>query len=223
MKRMKILLLAFGVALLGSTPARAGQNDVTYRHISKLSFRSCVFEANIPTGLAPEKSVRPDILFLTRIYESGLSEKPAGQLERLRNYFRLPELSLREESNEVEITWHVYEEGEKKRDEIKKKQKIRQVVMMNGDEYTIFVIPQEINIKDNFYQFLIEIYKVQTKQTANLASTELLVKKEVLWNFRGPLAVGFFFPDKVCFLTLTIWAGWSSLGPRLGAGMKGII
>jgi hypothetical protein len=223
MKAMKLLVLAFGIAFLGHHPAKAAQKELVYRYESKLSFKSCLFEADIKTSLAPEKDVQPDILFLARIYESGLSEKPAGQLDSLRTYFRLPELALKQESKEIEITWQVYEEGKNKKNEIKRNQKVRQVAELNGDEYTIFIIPQEINIKDNFYQFVFEIHRNQGKEASGLVSTKLLVKKEVLWNFCGPLAIGFFFPDKVYFLTFTIWVGWSSLGPRLGAGMIGII
>jgi hypothetical protein len=142
-----------------------------------------------------------------------------------RTYFRLPELALKKESGEVEITWQVYEEGKDKKDEIKKNQKISQVAELGGDKYGIFIIPQQVNFKDNFYQFLIEIRRHRGKEAAdaNLVSSELLVNRELLWNFHGPLAIAFFFPDKVCFLTITIWAGWSSSGGRLGAAMQGII
>jgi hypothetical protein len=223
MKAVKILALAVGVVFLARDPAAARRQEVIFRHESTLSFKTCLFEADLSTGLAPEQEKEPKILLLTQLFGGGLSEKPAGQLESLKSYFRLPELALKEESGEIEITWEVYEEGRNKKDEIKKDQKISQVAELDGDRYTIFIIPREINIKDNLYRFLIEIHRNKTKETGGLFSMELLVSRELLWNFRGPLAVGFFFPDKIYFLTFTIWAGWSNSGPRLGSAMAWII
>ncbi|MDH4272022.1 MAG: hypothetical protein OEW18_08610 [Candidatus Aminicenantes bacterium] len=223
MKALKILALAVGIVFLGCEPATTGQQEVSYRYESTLSFKTCLFEADIKAGREPEKEGEPDILLLARIYESGLSEEPVGQLDNLRSYFRLPDLALKKQSGEIDMTWEVYEEGKNKKDEIKKNQKIWQVAELNGNEYMIFIIPQQINVKDNDYQFLLEIHRIQEKDAAGLVSTELLMKKELLWNFHGPLAIGFFFPDKVYFITFTIWAGWSSSGGRIGTRISGII
>jgi hypothetical protein len=223
MKAMNILALAVGVVFWGHDPAKAGRQEVTYRYESTLSFKTCLFEADIQTGREPEKEGEPDILLLARINERSLSHKPNGQLDSLRSYFRLPELALKHKSGSIEIAWEVHEEGKNKKDEIKRNQKIRQVAELNGDEYTIFIVPQQIDVKAHDYQFLLEIHRVQRRDAAGLVSTELLMKKELLWNFHGPLAIGFFFPDKVYFLTFTISAGWSRSGPPVGTAMEWII
>jgi hypothetical protein len=224
MKAMKILALAASIAFSGSEQAIAGQQEVTFRHESTLSFKTCLFEANIKTGLAPEKAGQPDILLLARLFGTGMtSAKPAGQLDSLRIYFRLPELVLKEESGLTEIAWRVYEEGKNGKEETKTNQKISRAAELNGEKYTIFIIPQKIEVKDKLYQFLFEIRRNKRKEDAGFYSSELLVAKELLWNFRGPLAIGFFFPDKVYFLTFTIWAGWSNQGPRLGTAIEWII
>ncbi len=223
MKAMKILALAVGIAFLGRAPAAVGQQEVTYRYESTLSFKTCLFEADIQTGREPEKAAEPDILLLARIDERSLSHNPDGQLDSLRSYFRRPGLALKYKSGSIEIAWEVHEEGKNKRDELKRNQKIRQAALLNGKDYTIFIIPQEIDVKADVYQFLLEIHRVQRKDAAGLVSTELLMKKELLWNFHGPLAIGFFFPDKVYFLTFTISAGWSRSGPPVGAAMEWII
>jgi hypothetical protein len=226
MKVMKILALAVGFVFLGRDPAAAAQQEVTYRHETTLSFKTCLFEANIKTDHLPEKGGRPNILLLARLFGTGLmSAKPTEQLDNLKTYFRLPDLAAKKESGDVTIAWRVYEEGKNGREETQTNQKISQVVELGGDKYGIFIIPQQINVKDNFYQFLIEIRRNKRKEAADadLVSSELLVNKELLWNFHGPIAIGFFFPDKVYFLTLTIWAGWSSSGGRIAAAMEWII
>jgi len=165
MKAMKILALAVGVAFLGRDPAPAGQQEVSFRYENTLSFKTCLFEADVKTGLPPQKAGQPDILLLARLFGSGLSVKPNEQLDRLKTYFRLPELALKEESGLIEIVWQVYEEGKNRKDEIKKKQKISRVAELKGDKYIIYIIPQQINVNDRFYQFLIEIHRNKGNET----------------------------------------------------------
>jgi hypothetical protein len=61
MNAMKILALAVGVAFLGRDPSASGQQEVTNRYESTLSFKTCLFEADIKTGLAPVKSRAPGL------------------------------------------------------------------------------------------------------------------------------------------------------------------
>jgi hypothetical protein len=48
---------------------------------------------------------------------------------------------------------------------------------------------------------------------------ENVMSKEILWNFGGPLAIGFFFDENAYFVTFTIDYGWSAFGGSLGVGM----
>jgi hypothetical protein len=87
------------------------------------------------------------------------------------------------------------------REEGKSRSKVRKTVFLSGDEYTIFLIPKEINAKENVFKFVLEIYKTQNR--GELA----------------PLAVGFFFDDKICFLTFTVGVSMSSFGGSIGSGL----
>jgi hypothetical protein len=207
-----------------------GTQDKTTSPISsgsglRLSFKSCLFEAEKSSGLTQEKA-GPEILLLAKIYESSLGGA-SEQLQNLRKLFRLPELNLKEESPEVEVVWkfsrEIYDEKRKMvgREEGKSRSKIRKTVFLDGEEYTIFLIPEEIKAKENIFKFGLEIYKTQNRgELAPLASLELITTKEILWNFQGPLAVGFFFDDKTCFLTFTIGVSISYFGGSLGSGLS---
>lgn len=229
---VSIVVLSFlGAFALGAQEKTAP--SVSYRSETKLSFKSCLFEADRGEGLVrlKENDDKPNIFLTANIYNSGLGEKTSLQLESLKNIFCLPELRLNEENPKIEVIWksyrEIYDEKGKMvdKEEEKSRAKIRQTVLINGEEYTIFLIPQEINTKEHIFKFTLEIYKTQSRKEAPaLASMELAVKKEILWNFGGPLAVGFFFNQKAYFLTFTVRVSISSSGPRLGTtGLTWII
>jgi hypothetical protein len=205
------------------------KSSPSYSSKTELSFKSCLFEAERSSGLA-QKKTRPDILLMAKIYESGLDEEAPLQLKSLKDFFRLPDLQLMEESPETEITWiaykEIYDDQGKfvRKEEEKSKAKIRKTAVMNGEEYTIFLIPEEINSHENIFKFALEVYKTQRgKESRSLAPIELVTKKEILWNFGGPLVVGFFFEQEAYFLTLTVRVSISSFGGRLGTGLTWVI
>lgn len=230
MKKMLILALMAGLSLFGILAFSAQQKSpCLYSWKTELSFKSCLFEAERSDGLSPKKT-QPDILLIAKIYESGLDEEAPLQLESLKDFFHLPELRLKEESPESEITWTTYKEiyDDKgkflRKEEEKSKAKIRKTVIMNGEEYTIFIIPKEINTDENIFKFALEAYKIQSgKESCSLAPIELVTKKEILWNFGGSLVVGFFFEQKAYFLTFTVRISISSFGGRLGTGLTWVI
>ena len=177
-----------------------------------------------------QKKTQPDILLMAKIYESGLEEEAPLQLKSLKDYFHLSEMRLKEESPETKITWTTYKEiyDDKgkflRKEEEKSKAKIRKTAIMNGEEYTIFLIPIEINTEEKIFKFAFEIYRTQSgKDSSSLAPIELLTKKEILWNFEGPLLVGFFYEQEAYFLTFTVRISISSFGGRLGTGLTWII
>jgi hypothetical protein len=220
-----VALSLFGVFFLSAQEKPAP----SYSSKTELAFKSCLFEAERSGGWAKRDS-EPAILLVAKIYESGLAEEASLQLESLKNFFRLPDLRLTEESPETEITWVAYKEiyDEKgkfvNKEEEKSRAKIRKTTLMNGEEYTIFLIPKEINTKDDIFKFVLEVYKTQSEnKSSSLVSMDLISKKDILWNFGGPLAVGFFFDQKAYFLTLTIRVSISSFGGSLGAGLTWVI
>lgn len=220
----KLITLSFVVALtlFGTIFLKAQQKkSFSFKSVTTLFFRSCLFEAESARGLSQQKDDRLDILLMAKIYESGLSKYASKQLEELKNYFRLPNLRLKQESQEIELTWEIRSDKEKR---VKFEQKVRQTAFLNGVEYNIFLIPQEINTKEKIFRFILEVYKIQKKEeSSSLASIELVIKKDILWNFNGPLAVGFFFGEKIYFLTFTIRVAISSYGYPLGSSLTWII
>ena len=221
--------LVVALSLLGIC-ALTAQEKVTpsYSGGSKteLAVKTIFFEAKRNGGSDPKRNA-PDILFLAEIYQSGLPAEVSLQLESLKDFFRLPELRLMEESPETKITWvaskDIYDEKGKfiKSEEEKSRARIRKTAFMNGEEYTIFLIPQEIKARENIFKFLLEVYKTQGgKEPSSLASVELLAKKEMLWNFEGPLAMVFFFDDRIYFLTFTVDVCISTWGAGLASGFS---
>jgi hypothetical protein len=224
--------LMVAVSLLGISALMAQEKVFpSYSSGSKtqLAFKSCLFEAERSSGSGQKKNA-PDILFVAKIYESGLAEEPSLQLESLRDFFRLPELRLKEESQETEITWKaskdIYDAGGKflNKQEEKSRAKIRMAALMDGKEFTLFLIPQEINTRENIFKFVLEVYKTQIgNESSSLASMDLIAKKDILWNFGGPLAVGFFFDQKAYFLTFIVRVSIASFGGSIGTGMTWVI
>jgi len=230
MKKILSPALMATLSLLGIFAFSAQEKSVpSYSSKTELFFKSCLFEAGRSGGLV-QKKTQPDIFLMTKIYESGLAEEAPLQLKSLKDFFRLPELQLKEESPETEITWIVYKEiyDDKgkflRKEEEKSKAKVRKTAIMNGEEYTIFIIPKEINTDENIFKFALEAYKTQSgKESCSLAPIELVTKKEILWNFGGSLVVGFFFEQEAYFLTFTVRVKISSSGGRLGVCLSWVI
>jgi hypothetical protein len=47
-----------------------------------------------------------------------------------------------------------------------------------------------------------------------------MLSKEILWNYGGPLAVGFFSDEKAGFVMITIEYGRASFGGSIGSGIS---
>jgi hypothetical protein len=221
-----VVLLLIAAWVLG-TPDETG-SSVFFGSETKLLFKTCLFEAERIGGLTEEKR-EPDILILARIH--GPSQADAlGQREELEAYFGLPDLTLKQDYPEAGLTWLTYKEiyDEKgklvSKSEARSRAKIRQTELMNREEYTISLAPKEINAKESVFVFALEIYRTAgCGDSEGLAVMDLIVAKDILWNFGGPLVVGFFFQDKVYFLALTISLDVSSSGPRLGSRLARIL
>ena|GEM_PF-3164302 len=230
MKKILSSALIAVLSLIGNFAFSAQEKSAPlYSSKTELLFKSCLFEAERSSGLL-QKKTQPDIFLMAKIYESGLEEEAPLQLKSLKDYFHLPELRLTEESPETGITWETYKEiyDDKgkflRKEKEKSKAKIRKTAIMNGEEYTVFLIPKEINTEENIFKFAFEIYRTQSgKESSSLAPIELLTKKEILWNFKGPLVAGFFFEQEAYFLTFTVRVSISSFGGRLGTGLTWII
>jgi hypothetical protein len=62
-----------------------------------------------------------------------------------------------------------------------------------------------------------------SENSSALKTREIVLSRDILWNFGGPLAVGFFSGEKACFVTLTIEYAWSSFAGTLGVGSSRIL
>jgi len=226
MKKTRAPGLVVAFSLLGICALMAQEKGLpSYSGGSKteLAVKTGFFEAERKGEPGPKRSA-PDILFVAKIYPSGLPAEVSLQLESLKDFFCLPELRLMEDSPETKISWavskEIYDEKGKfiRNEEEESRAKIRKTAFMNGAEYTVFLIPQEIKTRENIFKFLLEVYKTQGgNEPSSLAAVELLAKKEMLWNFDGPLAMVFFFDEKIYFLTFTVEVSISSWGGRLAS------
>ncbi len=184
------------------------------RHEIRLRFKSNFFMTPGQDSTASGKDAKPEIVLFARNGDSGLGPNVTRELENLKKFFGIKDLAAGKESEELEISAESWAEMKKTQP------KAAHTALMNGQEYSIFVVPVEIDHKANIFKFRLEVYKNQSlKDTPWLKTMESVMSKEILWNFGGPLAIGFFFGEKVYFVTFTIDYGWSSYGGRLGVGM----
>lgn len=220
-----ILIAAAGWAL--GTPDKAAVS-ASFQSETKLVFKASLYEAERSGGLTEEKR-GPAILIQARIHGSSQADAP-GQREELGSYFGLPDLTLTQDYPEAGLTWwaskEIYDEKGKlvSKNEARSRAKIRQTAMMNGEEYTVFLSPKEIDTKESVFVFALEIYRTSGRDgSAGLTVMDLIVANDILWNFGGPLVLGFFFQDRVYLLALTVGLEVASSGPHLGSSVTRIL
>jgi hypothetical protein len=212
-KRIPILavLIGFGIGagfLSGQSKPSDAQRQI------RLRFKSNFFMTPGQNDASSGKQTRPEIVLFARNGDNGLGLNAVRQLENLKKFFGIKDLTAENESGELEISAESWSEMKKTQP------KASHTAMMNGQEYSIFVVPVEIDHKANIFKFRLEVYKNQSpKNTLSLKTMENVMSKEILWNFGGPLAIGFFFDENAYFVTFTIDYGWSAFGGNLGVGM----
>jgi len=202
--------LSLGLAILisGGGPLR-GQTT------NSLSFQTRFF-ASEREGAAASES-RPEIVFFTDL-SGGLGRDGGRQLTALKGFFKIDGLELRQESPEVKVSWGE-SWGEKKKDHPEASQSLA----MNGRGYELRLIPEEISGGERLFKIRLEIYEQKAESGSRLRTQELILSREILWNFGGPLAVGFFFCGPAYFITTTVTYEHSVMGGRLGVGFSEVL
>jgi hypothetical protein len=211
----KILVLTWLTGLAFGAGSLIGQNQPSERKSEiSLQFKTRLFMTPSAGESVPGKSGEPEIVLFARNGDDGLGKTAAQQLENLRKFFRLPSLTAEKESGEVKMVAENW-------NELKQSQpKAACAIRMTGKEYSVFVTPVEINDKEKIYRFRLEIFKNQPSQDSSmLKAMSLILSKEILWNYGGPLAVGFFSDEKAGFVTITIEYGRASFGGSIGASI----
>jgi hypothetical protein len=208
-RTVSVVLIVLAVLSSGAVSVRADSKRI------ELRFRSDVFATQGAGEGAPGKDAGPEIVLFSKNGEDGLGKDAARQLENLKKYFRIPSLAAEKETGTIVL-------GAPSWTEMKKNDpKAAKTVFLDGAEYSIFIIPIEINDKDNLYRFRLEIFRNgPAANSPSLKLMERIMSKEVLWNYSGPLAVGLFSGEKTCFVTFTIDYAWSSFAGSLGVGMS---
>jgi len=212
----KILVLMWLTGLAFGAGSLSGQiRSPEIKSEISLQFKTHLFMTPAAGESVPGKSEEPEVVLFARNGDDGLGNTAARQLENLRKFFRLPSLIAEKESGEARMAAENW-------NELKQSQpKAACAIRMNGKEYSVFVSPVEINDKEKIFKFRLEIFKNRPSQDSPmLKALSLILSKEILWNYGGPLAVGFFSDDKAGFITITIEYGRASFGGSLGSGIS---
>lgn len=160
-----------------------------------IHFESKLFEVINNKEITQQKDNKPDILLFMKIYNSEIGKNASQQIEQLKQIFNLSEIILKDES-ETEISWRSKE---------KIHRKVTRLIELNGEEYYIFIIPYEIDVRKHIYKFKMEVYKNKnTEKPQALKSVELISQKDISWDISGPLFLRFFLNGKVYFLSFNI-------------------
>jgi len=212
----KFLVLAWLTGLAFGAGSLIGQNQPSERKSEiSLQFKARLFMTPAAGESVPGKGEEPEIVLFARNGDDGMGKTAARQLENLRKFFRLPSLIAEKEAGEVRMAAENW-------NELKQSQpKAACAIRMNGKEYSVFVTPVEINDKEKIYKFRLEIFKNQpSADSPALKAMSLVLSKEILWNYGGPLAVGFFSDDRAGFITIAIEYGRASFGGSIGSGIS---
>jgi hypothetical protein len=209
----KAAILGVLVVLMVSLPA--GSEDV--KRTTALEFTSTLFAAALPHQDVSEEMDRPSVFMVARIHGRGLGGTAALQRESLSRFFNLPDLEVVIDSSETKLAWKSGTWKEYRTS----LPRVSQTLRLNGEDYSIALIPHEIDVSGRTFKFILEIYRSGgSGGIGALKPTERIVHREILWDFKGPLAVGIYFPDKVYFMAWKIGIEMSTLGFRLGSGLS---
>jgi hypothetical protein len=209
----KAAILSSLVFLMVSLPAAS--EDV--KRTTALEFTSSLFSAAVPRQAMLEEKERPDVFMVARIHGRGLGKNAAHQRENLSRFFNLPDLEVVIDSSETEIAWESGTWPQYR----KSQPRAAQTVQLNGEDYSVYLIPHEIDVRNRIFKFILEIYRSRGPGgVETLKSAERIVHREILWDFGGPLAVGLYFADRVYFMSWTIGIDLSTIGFRLGTGLS---
>jgi len=212
----KAAILGFLVVLMA--PLTAAAEDA--KRTTALEFTSSLFTAALPPQDVPAEADRPSVFMVARIHGRGLGRNAALQRESLSRFFNLPDLEVVIDSSETKLAW---ESGTWK-DYRTSYPRVSQTVQLNGEDYSIALIPHEIDVPNRIFRFILEIYRSRGRGGVEIMKpAERIVHREIQWDFQGPLAVGLYFPDRVYFMSWKIGVEMSTLGFRMGSGMSWIL
>ncbi len=209
----KAAILGSLVVLMASFTAA----DEGVTRTTALEFTSSLFTAALHRQAVPVDMDRPDVFLVARIHGRGLGRNAALQRESLSRFFNLPDLEIVVDSSETEIAWEsgTWEEYRKSQP------RASQTVQLNGQDYSVSLIPHEIDVHGRIFKFILEIYSSRGPGGEDtLKSMERIVSREILWDFNGPLAVGLYFPGRVYFMSWKVDIELSTLGFRFGSGLS---
>ena len=214
MKKAAIL----GSLVLVMIPLLAASEDV--KRTTALEFSSSLFSSSLSAQATREGRAWPEVFMVANIHGFGLGKDASSIRENLRRFFNLPDLELVHVSPAAKIAW----ESGTWRDYKEHHPRAVQVVRLDDQDYTVSLIPHEIDVGRRVFKFILEISRSSGPGVFNeLRSSERIVEREILWDFGGPLAVGFYFPERVYFLSWTIGIEMSVFGFRFGSGLTWIL
>ena len=212
----KTATLSFLALMMAYLPAVS--EDV--KRTTALEFTASLFSAAAPVQAVPKESGRPEVFLVAKIHGLGLGKNTALQKENLSRLFNLPDLELVDDAAETEIAWESGTWPEYR----KSLPRAVQTVRLDGEDYSVYLIPHKIDVANKIFKFILEIYRSKgSGGVETLKSAERIVHREILWDFGGPLAVGLYFPDRIYFMSWTIGIDLSTIGFRFGSGLAWIL
>lgn len=187
---------------------------------TSLSFKSIYLSSPIEYSKTAETNPLPEILILAKIAGTSWGKNTFALKETLKKIFNLDSLRVVQTSEAKEIFWESWEE--KKKDH----PQVSLTLRIHNEEYKIVLIPEEILYGEKLFdvQFQLEIHRAPLPKKPDLLQIwELIYAEDILWNFRGPLTIGFAGDSFISFLTITVEATAARFGPRLGTGLSWIL
>lgn len=160
-----------------------------------IHIESKLFEVIKHTKAIQEKDAIPHILIFMDISSPDKGRNDYRQIEQLKRIFSVSEIKLNDESK-MKMSWKPQEQT---------RVKVGSIFELDGEEYSIYIIPKEINVKKGSHRFAIEIYKHEKKEKSqSLKFIKLITQKNIFWDFKRPLFIRFSLNGKIYFLSIGI-------------------
>ncbi|MBE0461559.1 MAG: hypothetical protein IBX60_08000 [Candidatus Aminicenantes bacterium] len=160
-----------------------------------IHIESKFFEVINHTNDIQEKDIIPHILIFMDISNPETSRNNSRQIEQLKRIFNVSEIKLNDESK-MTISWKPQE---------RTRVKVSSLFELDGEEYSIYIIPEEINVKKGSHRFTIEIYKHEKEEKSkSLKFIKLITQKNIFWDSKRPLFIRFSLNGKIYFLSFDI-------------------
>ena len=170
------------------------QEDV--KRTTALEFRSSLFSAALPGASQPVGDGSPAVFLFAKVHGEGLGREASLQRENLIRFFNLPGLEAVSDASTARLAWESGTWAEYRT----RLPRAVQTVRLGEEDYTVSLIPEEVDVDGRAFRFTLEIYRnAGAGAPGALKSAACIARREIQWDFGGPLAAGFYFPDRVYF------------------------